>query len=104
MNFVLLQAAPAAGAGSLLTQMALPALLLVVMYFMLFMPQKKQEKKQQEMRANLEVGDEITTIGGIVGRVISMKDDTVLLETGGERTRIRVKRAAIQTVEKLDAQ
>lgn len=77
-------------------------LALVAMYFILFLPQKKQEKQAQEMRANLQVGDGITTIGGIVGRVVSLKDDTVLVETGSERTKIRFKRVAIQSVEKLE--
>ena len=74
----------------------------LAMYFILFLPQKRQEKKAQEMRADLQVGDGITTIGGIVGRVVSLKDDTVLIETGSERTKIRFKRAAIQSVEKLE--
>ena len=74
----------------------------VAMYFILFLPQKRQEKKAQEMRADLQVGDGVTTIGGIVGRVVSVKDDTVLIETGSERTKIRFKRIAIQSVEKLD--
>ena len=77
-------------------------LALVAMYFILFLPQKKQEKQAQEMRANLQVGDGVTTIGGIVGRVVSLKDDTVLVETGSERTKIRFKRVAIQSVEKLE--
>lgn len=51
------------------------------------------------MRNNIQVGDEIITVGGIVGIVVSIKEDTVLLETGGDRTKVRIKRWAIQTNE-----
>lgn len=48
------------------------------------------------MRNSLQVGDEIVTVGGVVGLVVSIKEDTVVLETGGDRSKIRVKRWAIQ--------
>ena len=73
-----------------------------VMYFLLYRPQKKQQKKEAEMRNSLEIGDEVTTIGGIVGRVIAIKEDTFVLETGSDRTKIRFRRAAVQAVTKLD--
>lgn len=73
-----------------------------VMYFLLYRPQKKQQKKDAEMRNSLEIGDEVTTIGGIVGRVIALKEDTFVLETGSDRTKIRFRRAAVQAVTKLD--
>lgn len=73
-----------------------------VMYFLLYRPQKKQQKKEAEMRNSLEIGDEVTTIGGIVGRVIALKEDTFVLETGSDRTKIRFRRAAVQAVTKLD--
>ncbi|MEG1016528.1 MAG: preprotein translocase subunit YajC, partial [Oscillospiraceae bacterium] len=73
-----------------------------VMYFVLLRPQKKREKKQVEMRNSIEVGDGVTTIGGIVGIVVSTKEETVLLETGADRTRIRFKRWAVQDVEKFN--
>lgn len=72
-------------------------LVFVVMYFMLIRPQKKKEKEAQKMRNNLQIGDEVTTIGGIVGIVISLKEDTVVIETAGERNKIRIKRWAIQS-------
>ena len=58
------------------------ALMLVLLYFMIYRPQKKQEKKDAAMRAALEIGDQVVTIGGIVGRVVAIKDDTFVLETG----------------------
>ena len=57
------------------------ALMLVLLYFMIYRPQKKQEKKDAAMRAALEIGDQVTTIGGIVGRVVAIKDDPFVLET-----------------------
>ena len=71
-------------------------LLIVVFYFVLIRPQRKRDKETQRMRNNLQVGDEIVTVGGVVGLVVSIKDDTVVVETGGDRSKIRIKRWAIQ--------
>lgn len=76
-------------------------LMLVAFYFLLIRPQRKKEKQAQDMRNNIEVGDGITTIGGIMGRVVSFKDDTVLIETGADRVKFRLKKWAIQEVEKI---
>ena len=72
-------------------------LLFVVFYFFLIRPQQKKEKEVQKMRQSLEVGDEVITIGGIIGRVVSLKEDNVVLETGSDRSKIRIVRSAIQT-------
>ena len=77
-------------------------LMVVVLYFLMIRPQNKKEKKAQEMRNSIEVGDGITTIGGLVGRVASIKEDTFVLETGSDRVKVRMKRWAIQSVEKLN--
>ena len=71
-------------------------LLIVVFYFVLIRPQRKRDKETQRMRNSLQVGDEIVTVGGVVGLVVSIKEDTVVLETGGDRSKIRVKRWAIK--------
>ena len=71
-------------------------LLIVVFYFVLIRPQRKRDKETQRMRNSLQVDDEIVTVGGVVGLVVSIKEDTVVLETGGDRSKIRVKRWAIQ--------
>lgn len=76
-------------------------LMFVLMYFFMIRPQKKKEKDAREMRDNLVVGDEITTIGGIIGRVVSIKEDTIVIETGADREKIRIKKWAIQTVDTL---
>lgn len=77
--------------------MLLPMVLIfVVFYFMLIRPQKKRDKEIQKMRETIEVGDEIITAGGIVGRLVSIKDDTIVIETAGDRSKIRLARWAIQ--------
>ena len=71
-------------------------LMIVVFYFLLVRPQKKRDKEVQKMRENIEVADEIVTIGGIIGRVVSIKDDTIVIETAGDRSKIRLARWSIQ--------
>ena len=74
-------------------------LLVVVMYFFMIRPQKKQEKQVNEMRDNLQVGDEITTIGGIIGKIVSIKEETILVETGRDKVKIRFLRSAVRSVD-----
>ena len=76
--------------------------LFAVMYFMMIRPQKKKEKLVQEMLAALVVGDKILTIGGICGKIVSIKDDELVIETGsqGEPSQIKIKRWAIREVTK----
>lgn len=78
------------------------ALMVVLLYFMIYRPQKKQEKKDAAMRNSLEIGDQVTTIGGVIGRVVAIKDDTFVLETGSDRVKIRFTKTAIGSVEKLN--
>ena len=78
------------------------ALMLVLLYFMIYRPQKQQEKQDAAMRAALEIGDQVTTIGGVIGRVVAIKDDTFVLETGADRVKIRFTKNAISSVEKLN--
>ena len=73
--------------------------LFVLLYFFMIRPQKKQEKKDAEMRDALQVGDEVTTIGGIIGKVVSIKGETFVLETTKDKTKIRFLRGAIRTVD-----
>ena len=92
----------AANNGSMMTLVITMVLTLGLMYFMIYRPQKKQQKKDTERRNALDIGDEVTTIGGIVGRVVAIKEDTFVLETGSDRMKIRFRRSAIASVEKLD--
>ncbi len=74
-------------------------LMFVVMYFFTIRPQKKREKEEAAMRNSVDIGDKIITIGGVTGVVITAKDgeEEIVIETGGDKTRLRVKRWAIQT-------
>ncbi|MBE6534566.1 MAG: preprotein translocase subunit YajC [Ruminococcaceae bacterium] len=83
------------GIGSLL----LIVVMFVALYFFMIRPQKKQEKQQNDMRNNLQVGDEITTIGGIIGKIVSIKEETVTIETSHDRTKIRILRSAVRNVD-----
>ena len=74
-------------------------ILIVVFYFFMIRPQKKQERKDAEMRNSLQVGDEVTTIGGIIGKVVSIKEETFVLESTKDRTKIRFLKGAIRTVD-----
>mgnify|MGYP002562687840 CR=1 FL=1 len=71
-------------------------LMIVIFYFLLIRPQKKRDKEVQKMRENIEIADEIVTIGGIIGRVVSIKDDTVVIETASDHSKIRMARWSIQ--------
>ena len=76
-------------------------LLLVVAFFYFFIirPQRKQERAANEMRNNLHVGDEITTIGGVIGQIVSIKEETITIETSRDRTKIRFLRSAVRSVD-----
>ena len=74
-------------------------LMFVVLYFLMIRPQKKQEKAVNDMRNNLQVGDEITTIGGIIGKIVSIKEETITIETSHDRTKIRFLKSAVRCVD-----
>lgn len=90
--------------GEMIISLLPMVLILVFMFLIIYIPQKRQDKKDSAMRNSIEIGDKVTTIGGIVGIVfaISDKDDTLVVETGSDRTKIRFRRSAISSVEKLD--
>lgn len=71
--------------------------LLIGMYFLMIRPSSKRKKQENEMRNNIQIGDEITTIGGIVGRVVAIKDEneSFIIETGVDRNKIKIKKWAI---------
>ncbi len=94
----LLTASGAAGEGTIMESIISFApilLVIVVFYFMLIRPQQKKDKEDRAMRENLEIGDEIVTMGGIVGLVVSIKEDTVVIETGSDRSKIRIIKGAV---------
>jgi preprotein translocase subunit YajC len=73
--------------------------LIAFFYFFMIRPQKKQERRDAEMRSALQVGDEVTTIGGIIGKVVSIKGETFVLETTKDKTKIRFLKAAVRTID-----
>ena len=87
------------GGGQIIMTIVMVVVVGVFFYFFMIRPQKKQEKEITEMRNSLSVGDEITTIGGIIGKVISIRDETVLIETSHDRTKIRLLKSAISKVD-----
>ncbi len=84
--------------ASLIGGTILPMVIMLVFFYFIFIrPQKKKEKETQDMRSNIEIGDEIVTIGGIVGIVVrKTNEETVVIETGGDRNKIRIKLWAVQ--------
>lgn len=95
MNYLTLLAAQAAGKGRNWTMILMMVGVFVIMYFLMIRPQKKKQKEEQAMRDNLQIGDEITTIGGIVGKIVTVKDDSLIIETGADRNRMKITRWAI---------
>ncbi len=104
MNFInLISSASSADAGaavgsqlaSILMMIVPLALMIGIFYFLILRPEKKRNKEMQAMLNNIQVADEVVTSGGIIGRVLSVKEDTVLIETGSDRTKIRVLKSAI---------
>jgi preprotein translocase subunit YajC len=87
-----------AGGGDMITMLIPLALLALVFYFFIYRPQKKQEKETADMRSSIELGDVIVTTGGIIGMVVKIKDDMLLIETSGDRTKIQIQKWAIHSV------
>lgn len=73
--------------------------MVAIFYFMLIRPENKRKKEAEELRSALKVGDEITTIGGIVGKVVNVKEDKFVIETGADQVRIELQKWALSTNE-----
>lgn len=69
--------------------------MVAIMYFLMIRPQKKKQKEEQAMRDNIQVGDEVTTIGGIIGRVVTVKEDSIVIETGADKNKLKFARWSI---------
>lgn len=81
-----------------LSSFIIPIVFLGLFYVLLIRPQRKKEKAVQEMRNALKIGDHVTTIGGLTGRVIKVTDDTVIIEMGSDRTKITLEKWGIGKV------
>ena len=82
------------------TSIILIVVMIAVFYFLLIRPENKKKKKQQEMRDNLQVGDTVTTIGGVIGEIVYVSNDYLVMETSEDRVRIRFAKWAVSTVGK----
>ena len=89
------------GGMSMIWMIAIYAVIIGAIYFFLLRPNSKKKKEEAQMRNNLEIGDEITTIGGIMGRVVAIKDeeDALIIETGSDRVKMKFKKWAISSVD-----
>ena len=104
MNFIFATSGAGAAAGSSPTTVILLLVgMFAVMYFVMIRPQKKRQKEEQEMRNAVEIGDEITTIGGICGRIVTVKENHLIIETGADRNRMQITRWAIQSNDTANA-
>ena len=88
-------AAPGGGMGTIIVYIVI---MIAVFYFLLIRPQKKREKQTRMMLNDMRPGDEIITIGGIMGKIVSIKDESVLIESGADRTKLRFEKSAIKQV------
>ena len=82
--------------GEILGTLVPIILMVAIFYFLLIRPQRKRDKAERDMRNSIQVGDEISTIGGFIGKVVSMKDETLVIETSAERTKLKLYRWAIR--------
>jgi preprotein translocase subunit YajC len=90
---------PVDNTASMIMTVGMLVVMVAVFYFMIIRPQKKQEKETAKMLDELTPGDTISTVGGIIGVVLKVKDDMVLIETGADRTRIQIAKWAVRKVE-----
>lgn len=99
-------AAPENSNSSFIMMIVVYVLIFAALYFFLIRPNSKKKKQEAEMRNSLEIGDEITTIGGIMGRVVAIKDDedSIIIETGSDRVKMKFKKWCISTVDTVKEQ
>ena len=108
INFLPKLADTSAGANSssMIVMIVVYAAIFAALYFFLIRPNSKRKKEEAQMRNSLEIGDEITTIGGIMGRVVAIKDDedAIIIETGSDRVKMKFKKWCISTVDTVKEQ
>lgn len=84
------------------TNLILIVVLIGVMYFVMIRPQQKQDKKNKEMRESLKIGDEIVTIGGLVGKITKITEKTITIQTGNPNTKVELIKGAVANISKKD--
>ena len=88
-----------AGASGMSSMLVTLVLMLAVFYFMLIRPENKRKKEAEQMRSSVKTGDKITTIGGIVGTVVNVKENNLVIETGADQVRVEIAKWAMSTNE-----
>ena len=103
--FLTADAAAATGtmAGGGASMIIMLVAMFAIFYFMIIRPENKRKKKTEEMRSSLSIGEEITTIGGITGKIVQITEDTITFETGEDRVRIQIKKWGVSTTAKIEA-
>lgn len=107
MNFygnALAAAQASNGSGGIWMIVIYLVVIVALFYFMIIRPNKKRQKQEQELRNSIALGAEITTIGGIVGTVVNIKDDNITIETSIDKTLIEFKNWAVRDVKKLESE
>ena len=99
-----LEAAATTGVGGGMPMLLMIIIMFAVFYFFVIRPENKKKKKTEEMRNSLSLGDEIITIGGMIGKIVQITEDTITFETGEDRVRIQIKKWAISTTAKMEAE
>ena len=99
-----LEAATTPAAGGSMPMLIMVVIMFAVFYLFVIRPENKKKKKTEEMRNSLALGDEIITIGGMIGKIVQITEDTITFETGEDRVRIQTKKWAISTTAKMEAE
>ena len=99
-----LDAATSTAVGGGMPMLLMVVIMFAVFYFFVIRPENKKKKKTEEMRNWLTVGDEIITIGGMIGKIVQITEDTITFETGEDRVRIQTKKWAISTTAQMEAE
>lgn len=89
---------PGTGMGGMGMTLVYIVIMIAVFYLLLIRPQKKREKQTRSMLNDMRPGDEIITIGGVMGKIVSIKEESVLVESGADRTKLRFEKSAIKQV------
>ena len=89
--------AAGAGSASMMSLMLPLVLMIALMYFLMIRPENKRKKQAEEMRSSLKKGDQITTIGGIVGKIVQVTDENIVIETSDDRVRMELTKWAVST-------
>lgn len=103
LDFITLTSGTSSGSANPAGSLILMVVMIAAMYFLMIRPQKKRQKEEQSMRDSVQVGDEITTTGGIMGRIVTVKEDSIILETGADRVKIKFHKSAIYTNDTANA-